>query len=184
MDVRNNCGRRTEESSNEIYYMINPSENEFTKDEPLTAPPPPFAERDFGAENEALQPGTENIPPSSEVWQQTKEKMGQVRTRTEFFLRENPVPTIIAALGVGLAIGWALRHAISSEEKEVETKSPVGNLNWSFLSLPFLWPFFKTVKERYDDSAESIKGGVSRLKKLDITPYTKPIRKQWKAWTD
>jgi len=71
------------------------------------------------------------------------------------------------------------------KEKEVEIKSPIGNLNWSFLSLPFLWPFFRSVKDRYETSAESVKDGVTRLRKnVDIGSYTKPIRKRWKAWRD
>jgi hypothetical protein len=99
-------------------------------------------------------------------------------------LRENPVPAIVGALGLGLAIGWALRHATAEDEKEPEIENALGNINWSFLSLPFLWPFFRSVKERYETSAESVKDGVSKLKKVDIRPYTKPIRKRWKAWRD
>jgi hypothetical protein len=94
------------------------------------------------------------------------------------------VPAILGALGLGLAIGWALRHATASEEKEVEIKSPLENVNWSFLSLPFLWPFFRSVRERYETSTDSVKDGVNRLKKMDIGSYTKPIRKRWKAWRD
>jgi hypothetical protein len=99
-------------------------------------------------------------------------------------LRENPVPAILGALGLGLAIGWALRHATAGEDKEVAVKSPVGNIDWSFLSLPFLWPFMRSVKDRYESSSESLKDGVGRLKNIDISPYTKPIRKRWKAWRD
>jgi hypothetical protein len=158
--------------------MINPNESDFIRDDPLAPPHSPLGERNL--------PGGEerNLPVSGEIWKQTKEKATQARERTELFLRENPIPAIIGALGIGLAIGWALRHASSPEEKEIEIKSPLGNINWSFLSLPFLWPFLKSVKEKYEDSAESVKDGVSRLKEIDIAPYTKPIRKRWKAWTD
>ena len=120
----------------------------------------------------------------SDTWEETKEKAGRARERTEYFVRENPVPTILGALAIGLAIGLAIRYASSSEEKaEVEVKSPLGNVNWSLLSLPFLWPFFKSAKEKYESSAEAVKGGVKRLKKIDIDDYTKPIRKRWKRWT-
>ena len=63
------------------------------------------------------------------------------RERTEVFLRENPVPTILGALAVGLAIGLAIRYASNSREEEIEVKSPLGSLNWSFLSLPFCGRF-------------------------------------------
>ena len=121
---------------------------------------------------------------AGDTWQQTKEKAGVARERTEFFLRENPVPTIIGALALGLAVGWALRYATAEDEKEVEMESPLGRVNWSFLSLPFLWPFLKTVKEKYEDSAETVKDRVDRLRDIDVKRYTKPIRKHWKSWRD
>ena len=120
----------------------------------------------------------------SHTWDETKEKAGRARERTEYFVRENPVPTILGALGIGIAIGLAIRYASSGEEKtELEIKSPLGDVNWSLLSLPFLWPLFKAAREKYDTSAEAMKDGVKRLKKIDIDDYTKPIRKRWKAWT-
>lgn len=158
--------------------MINPNESEFGKTDPLAvSSPPPITERLLPEDPEANRAAA-----SGDIWEQTKEKATHARERTEFFLRENPIPTIIAALGIGLAIGWALRHATTTEEKEVEVKSPLGQLNWSFLSLPFLLPFLRSVKERYADSAETVKDSVDRLKNIDVRPYTKPIRKRWKAW--
>jgi hypothetical protein len=118
------------------------------------------------------------------TWEGTKEKAGRARDRTEYFVRENPMPTILGALGLGIAIGLAIRYA-SEPKTDVEVKSPLGNVDWSwsFLSLPFLWPFFKSAKEKYETSAEAVKDGVKRLKKIDIDDYAKPIRKRWKAWT-
>ncbi len=123
----------------------------------------------------------------SQTWDETKEKAGRARERTEYFVRENPVPTILGALGLGIAIGFAIRFASTSERKaEIEVKSPLGNVNWSVLSLPFLWPLFKSAREKYERSAEAggvMKDGVKRLKKIDVDRYAKPIRKRWKAWT-
>lgn len=121
---------------------------------------------------------------AGDKWEQTRQRVGTARERTEFFLRENPVPTVLGALAIGLAIGLAIRYASHSEEKEVEIKSPLGNLNWSTLSLPLLWPFVKTVKRKYDDSTEAMKEGVDRLKEIDVDRYVKPLRKRWKAWTN
>ena len=119
---------------------------------------------------------------AGDTWERTRQNVGTARERTEFFLRENPVPTILGALVVGLAIGLAIRYASSSEEKEVEVKSPLGNINWSAMSLPLLWPFFKTVKRKYEDSADAVKEGVDRMKDIDVDRYVKPLRKRWKAW--
>lgn len=119
---------------------------------------------------------------AEDTWDRTRQTVGTARERTEFFLRENPVPTILGALVVGLAIGLAIRYASSSEEKEVEVKSPLGNVNWSAMSLPLLWPLFKTVKRKYEDSADVVKEGIDRVKDIDVDRYVKPLRKRWKAW--
>ena len=103
------------------------------------------------------------------------------RERTEFFLRENPVPTVLGALALGVAIGLAIRYSSSSAEKEVEAKSPLANVDLGMLSLPFLWPIFKSVRRKYEDSADAVKDGVERLKKVDVDRYVKPLRKKWKA---
>ena len=94
------------------------------------------------------------------------------------------MPTILGALGLGIAIGLAIRFASTSERKaEIELKSPLGNFDWGVLSLPFLWPLFKSAKEKYETSAEAVKDGVKQLKKIDVDRYAKPIRKRWNAWT-
>src|SRR4029077_4702111 len=107
-----------------------------------------------------------------------------MREQTELFLRENPVPMTLGALAAGLAIGLAIRYASRSDEKEMEIKTPLGRVNWSVLSLPFLWPLFRGMKDKFEDSADSIREGVGRVKNIDLDRYTKPIRKRWKSWTD
>ena len=84
--------------------------------------------------------------------------------------------------------GLAIRYASGNERKtEIEVKSPLGNVNWSVLSLPFLWPLFKSARQKYEESADvvadAMKDGVKRLRKIDVNRYAKPIRKRWRAWT-
>ena len=162
---------------------MNLIESDFMQDDPTT---PLSANEDQNLENEGSLRGVGQRASTlaADSWQQTKEKAGVARERTETFLRENPVPTIIGALALGLAIGWALRYATAEDEKEVDVESPLSRVNWGFLSLPFLWPFLKTVKEKYEDSAETVKDGVDRLRDIDVRRYTKPIRKRWKSWRD
>ena len=150
--------------------MINPNGDEFMEDDPLAA------------SMQSRQEQGKLGEVAGDTWERTRQTVGTARERTEFFLRENPVPTILGALVVGLAIGLAIRYASSSEEKEVEVKSPLGNINWSAMSLPLLWPFFKTVKRKYEDSADAVKEGVDRIKDIDVDRYVKPLRKRWKAW--
>lgn len=120
---------------------------------------------------------------ASDAWEQAKEKAGVARERTELFVRANPVPTLIGALGVGIAIGLAIRYASSSSEPEVKAKESAMDAAWSFLSLPFLWPLLKSARARAEDSADAMKDGVDRLRKVDVSQYTKPLRKRWNSWT-
>jgi ElaB/YqjD/DUF883 family membrane-anchored ribosome-binding protein len=169
--------------------MINPNENNLTRDEPLSPQVQPGEEQISSGGREQFRQATSKFSTAvSQTWDETKEKATRARERTEYFVRENPVPTIIGALGLGIAIGLAIRLASSSEQKpEVEVKSPLGNLSWSVLSLPFLWPLFKSAREKYESSAEvvneAVKDGVKRLRKIDVDRYAKPIRKRWKDWT-
>jgi hypothetical protein len=165
--------------------MINPNGDEFTEDDPLAASmrsgDEPISRENPGRFRQAADKVS---TVAGGAWEQTKEKASTARERTEFFLRENPVPTIIGALAVGVAIGLAIRYSSSSAEKEVEAKSPLGNVDLSVLSLPFLWPFFKAMRRKYEDSADVVKDGVDRLKKVDVDRYVKPLRKKWKAWAN
>jgi hypothetical protein len=168
--------------------MMNPNDEKFPEssfgNQEVGSSVPPRPESIMAAEESELDSPAGRVTPSGDVWAEGRSRLSQARDRTQLLLRENPVPAILGALTLGLAIGWALRHATADDEKEIEVKSPVGNVDLSFLSLPFLWPFFRSVKGRYESSAESVKDGVTKLKNIDIRPYTKPIRKRWKAWRD
>ena len=162
---------------------MNPNENDFTRDEPLPGQQFQPREEDIASTGrEQFRRTTEDVSRQmSQTWDQTKDKASRALERTEHFVRENPVPTILSALGIGIAIGLAIRYAAPSERKrEIEIKSPLGDFNWSVLSLPFLWPLFKSAREKSEDV---MRNGVKRLKKMDVERYAKPIRKRWKAWT-
>ncbi len=126
---------------------------------------------------------------ANDAWRQTVHSAGTARERTEFFLRENPVPTVIGALAIGLAIGLAIRYSSETAvEEKKEFKTPLGDINLGMLSLPFLWPFFKQVQRRYEDTADVVKDGVrtgvDRVKDVDVDRYVKPLRKKWRNWTN
>src|SRR6266705_3356499 len=149
---------------------MNPNENDLTRDEPQLQP---HKEEIGSTEREQFRRATEEVPTQmSQTWDQTREKASRALERTEDFVRENPVPTILGALGLGIAIGLTIRYAAPSERKrEIEVESPWGNFNWSVLSLPFLWPLFKSARKQYEKSADSVgdavKDGVKRLIKME-----------------
>ena len=162
---------------------MNPNENDLTRDEPLPVPQFQPQEQDVGSTGrEQFRQATEEVSTQmNQTWDQTKEKANRALERTEDFMRENPVPTILGALGLGIAIGLAIRYAAPSERKrEIELEAPWGKINWGVLSLPFLWPLFKSAREKSEDV---MRNGVKRLKKVDVERYAKPIRKKWRSWT-
>ena len=145
-------------------------EDDFVNDDPLAAG------QEASTRRRRRPPSV--LEPKPRRREQIRGRPNSSRGRTELFLRENPVPLVIGALTIGLAIGLAIRYASRSEEKEIGT--PVGRLNWSFLSLPFLWPLLRSMKERVEESADAVGEGV---KAIDLDRYTRPLRKRWKSWT-
>lgn len=169
--------------------MINPNGEDFTQNNPTGGATNPGEEQISGSTTGGMQGRLQDVSgrvstAATSAWEQTKQTAGTARERTEFMLRENPVPTVIGALAIGLAIGLAIRYsAEASTRRQTEVKSPLGDFNLGMLSMPFLWPFFKSVQRRYEDSADVVKDGVDRLKHVDVDRYVKPVRKQWRSWT-
>ena len=166
--------------------MKNSNGDNFPNDDPM-------AETEFGQEASG-RTGAGRMEESarkfshaaSETWDQTRQKAIVARERTEFFLRENPIPTILGALALGLAIGLAIRYASRPEEPAPLTvRNALKNIDWRGMSEPAL-PFLRKVRRGYDDSAEAVadavKGGFERVKEVDVDRYVKPLRKQWKSW--
>jgi ElaB/YqjD/DUF883 family membrane-anchored ribosome-binding protein len=163
--------------------MKNSDGDNFTENDPM-------AETEFGSKTSEgagagrMQAGARRISnAAADTWEQTRQKANVARERTEFFLRENPVPTVLGALALGLAIGLAIRYASRPEEPTVSVRKTLKDVDWSAMSLPFLWPFFRSVKRGYETSAEAVKEGIERVKEVDVDDYVKPLRKRWKNWT-
>lgn len=163
-----------------ILYMNLPKKDDLDEHK-LTETPEPVSETSELTRPRVRRPAR-RVSEAGDKWESAKTEAVLVRERAELFLRKNPVPAIIGALALGLAIGFAVHYSSRPSRRE-EIKTPLGNVNWGFLSLPFLWPFFKSVREKYEDSADAMRSGVDRLKKIGANDYAKPIRKRWSAWT-
>src|SRR5690242_12568867 len=163
--------------------MKNSNGDNFTENDPM-------AETEFGAEGTGrpsegrMAQGARRISDAAaETWDQTRQKAVVVRERTEFFLRENPVPTVLGALALGLAIGLAIRYSSRPEEPQLSVNSlkrALREMDWSSISPAFLPGLVRSVKRGYADSAEAVKGGLERVKDVDVDEYVKPLRKRWK----
>lgn len=123
---------------------------------------------------------------AAETWDQTRQRALVARERTEFYLRENPIPTVLGALALGLAIGLAIRYASRAPEPTPLTvRNALKNIDWRGLSEPAL-PFLRKVRRGYDGSAEAVadavKEGIERVKDVDVDRYVNPLRKRWTNW--
>src|SRR2546423_12428211 len=76
-------------------YMINPNGDEFTEDDPLAASMRSGEERGSEEQNPGRmrQAAGKVSQFSGDAWGQTKKRASGARERTEFLLRQNPVPT-------------------------------------------------------------------------------------------
>jgi ElaB/YqjD/DUF883 family membrane-anchored ribosome-binding protein len=161
--------------------MKNSNGDNFTENDPMS-------ETEFGASGRTAQDriaeGARKISnAASDTWDQTRQKAVVVRERTEFFLRENPVPTVLGALALGLAIGLAIRYSSRPEEPTpLSVKRALKEIDWSTISPAFLPGLMKSVKRGYADSAEAVKGGLDRVRDVDVDDYVRPLRKRWKKW--
>ena len=163
--------------------MNNPNGDNFPKDDPM-------AETEFGQEvsgrSGRMSEAAGNFSSAAaDTWEQTRQKATVARERTEFFLRENPVPTILGALALGLAIGLAIRYASRPEPTPVTLRNALKNIDWRGLSDPAM-PYLRKARRGYEDSADvvsqAVKDGLDRVKDIDVDRYVKPLRKRWNSW--
>jgi ElaB/YqjD/DUF883 family membrane-anchored ribosome-binding protein len=160
--------------------MTNSNGDNFTERDPM-------AETEFGSEmserGSRMQESARKISnAASETWDQTRQKAVVVRERTEFFLRENPVPTVLGALALGLAIGLAIRYSSRPQEPSLSVKRALRELDWSGIAPAILPALMRNVKRGYEGSAEAMKDGFERVREVDVDEYVKPLRKRWKKW--
>lgn len=149
----------------------------------------PMSETEFGSQAERsgshgrmAETARKFSHAAADTWDQTRQKAVVVRERTEFFLRENPVPTVLGALALGLAIGLAIRYSSRPEEPSVSFKRALREFDWNSIAPAFLPALVKSMKRGYADSAEAVKEKLERVKDVDVEGYVKPLRKRWKQW--
>jgi len=83
--------------------MINPNENDLTRDEPRNLSGLQQGEAEMGSMGgEQFRHETGKFSTAmSQAWDQTRETASRARERTGYFVRDNPVPAMVSALGIG-----------------------------------------------------------------------------------
>jgi uncharacterized protein (TIGR02284 family) len=122
---------------------------------------------------------------AAEGWSHTKSSAEDLLHETEIYVRENPFPAILTALGVGFAIGLLVRSLGENKRDHIEVPIPraaqkVRDFDIKAAVLPFLWPVIKFFTTNYASSQKSVKKAYKAAKKVDVSDYIDPVVKRAK----
>jgi hypothetical protein len=101
--------------------------------------------------------------------------------KADTYVRENPVPAVLWALGIGFAIGLLVRVLEHTEKKSFfddpihETEDYLGSV---------FHPLAKKTRKAYYRSADAVRDAVDSARDIDVDDYTDPVvswvRRMWK----
>ena len=101
--------------------------------------------------------------------------------KADSYVRENPVPAVLCALGIGFAIGLLVR-VLENHEKKSFFDDPVHETE-DYLSSIFQ-PVAKKTRKAYYRSADAVRDAVDSARDVDVEDYTDPVvswfRSLWK----
>lgn len=102
----------------------------------------------------------------------TSDKAQQALSEADAYVRENPIPALFCALGIGFALGLlvrALDRPTASDLLEEKMQGASGYLGALF------GPVAKQTKRAYHKSADAVRDAVDQAKEIDVEDYTDPI---------
>lgn len=122
---------------------------------------------------------------AAQGWSQTKSSTEDLLHTTEIYVRENPFPAILTALGVGFAIGLLVRSLETPSRDHIEVPIPkaaqkVRDFDVKAAVLPFLWPIIKFFTSNYAASEKSVKKAYKQAANIDVSKYVDPVVKKAK----
>jgi uncharacterized protein (TIGR02284 family) len=123
---------------------------------------------------------------AADTWETTRTKTDDVLRTTEEYVRENPFPAILTAVGVGFALGLLVRYVErASEPEKIEVPIPravqqVRDFDFKAAVLPFLWPVIKFFSTNYAASRKSVNRAYKQAKDFDAGRYVDPVVKRVK----
>ncbi len=123
---------------------------------------------------------------ASETWETACYKGDDVLRTTEEYVRENPLPSILTAVGVGFVLGLLVRSLESPSRREViEVPIPKGvqkvrDYDYKAAFLPFVWPVVKFFSSNYAASRKQANKAYKSAQDIDVNDYIDPIVKKVK----
>jgi uncharacterized protein (TIGR02284 family) len=139
--------------------------------------------QDFGAS--VQQRGQALGASAAEGWSHTKASTEDLWHNTEIYVRDNPFPAILTALGVGFAVGLLVRSLGDTGRDHVEVPIPkaaqkVRDFDYKAAIVPFLWPVVKFFTTSYVSSQKSVKKAYKKARNVDVSDYVDPLVKRAK----
>ncbi len=124
---------------------------------------------------------------ASEGWSSVSSKTDDVLHQTEVYVRENPFPAIMTALGVGFALGLLVRLLEQPKRDHIEVPIPraaqkVRDYDYQAAVLPFLWPVVKFFSSSYAASRKSVNQAYKKASDIDVNDYIDPVVKKAKKF--
>ena len=109
--------------------------------------------------------------------QDLKDRGQDLVRETENYVRGNPIPTLLGAVAVGVAIGL-LARALERQREPEPLRDAVNDLR------AMLKPLAKKTRKAYADSShavhDAVANAVERAKDLDVDDYVDPVARWWK----
>lgn len=104
---------------------------------------------------------------------------------TEVYVRENPFPAILTALGVGFGLGLLVRALDRPSRETIEVPIPkavqkVRDYDYQAAVLPFLWPVVKFFASNYASARKGVTKAYKQASDVDVNKYVDPVVKRAK----
>ena len=120
---------------------------------------------------------------AAETWTDARGKSDEFLRETENYVRENPIPAILTALGVGFVLGLLVRLLESPRRDTIEVPIPkaaqkVRDFDYQAAVLPFLWPVVKFFSSNYAASRKAATKAYKQASNIDVSDYVDPVVKR------
>ncbi len=122
---------------------------------------------------------------ATDVWSDTKLRSVDVLRSTEEYVRENPLPSLLTALGVGFALGLLVRLLERPDRDHIEVPIPKAvqqarDYDYKAAFLPFLWPVVKFFSTNYAASRKGVQQAYKQASNINVNDYIDPVVKRAK----
>ena len=117
---------------------------------------------------------------ATSTWTDARGKSDELFRETEDYVRANPFPAILGALGVGFVLGLLIRSLESPRRDTIQVPIPraaqkVRDFDYQAAVLPFVWPVVKFFSSNYAASRKAATSAYKQASNIDVSDYVDPL---------